>query len=225
MTRTLAATAALAALALAACSSPNSGSDPQGAQSPASSPAATESTEDGADPVADLHRVDSAPGQSTGGRAGGASGTGQIAERPESAGPPTEPSGKWPEEQETAWEYSEDTGWYEVPVNLGVGADDFNPAPAPGPQIDVPHTDTCPYHEEVGAVDGSVSDQIDRALELGCELDIHGTVSFGQPLDAPANSSGTYSLTSVHDALSVIEMCEQGYIPADDPWCDPDFPG
>lgn len=114
------------------------------------------------------------------------------------------------EATESAWAYHEEHGWYEYPV---ITDDQSDSEPAqPGPEIDAPAVEPCPYHEEVGAVDGSVSHQIAKALELGCEMGIHGEIDFEQPLDAPENSSGTYSLTSVEDALSLSEMCDQGYI-------------
>lgn len=210
----LTSTAALAALALAACSSPDSGQEAETAQVADSSPAATESTEDWQD---DAHWA-GAPEQPA------ESDSTPLSERPESAGPPSESSGRFDEDQETAWEYSDEIGWYEYPVNVNVDHD-AEPETFSGPEIDAPYVETCPYHEEVGQVEGSIQDKIDKALELGCEMGIHGDITFEQPIDAPPNSDGTYGFTSVEDALSIPEMCEQGYIPEDDQWCDPDFEG
>ncbi|TLP71270.1 hypothetical protein [Nesterenkonia sphaerica] len=61
-------------------------------------------------------------------------------------------------------------------------------------------------------VDGSRSDQFDKALELGCETGIHGEINFTQPLDPAEKGTGVYSLTSPDHALSVADMCDQGYI-------------
>lgn len=79
-----------------------------------------------------------------------------------------------------------------------------------GPRINAPAVPECPHHEEVGQLE-EVSDQIDLAFELGCEADIHGEITFSEPL--PGNVVG---LISVDDAMSVQQMCDGGYIPEED---------
>lgn len=80
-----------------------------------------------------------------------------------------------------------------------------------GPRIKEPEpVAACPYHEEVGAVQG-VKAQVDLALELGCEADIFGEVIFTEPLPG-----GVSSLISVEHAMSVQEMCDEGVMNKDD---------
>lgn len=95
--------------------------------------------------------------------------------------------------------------------------EELNPAPPQipdgytGPRIEEPDpVPACPYHEEVGAVRG-VKAQVDLALELGCEADIFGEVTFTEPLPG-----GAIAIISVEHAMSVQEMCEEGIINEED---------
>lgn len=93
-------------------------------------------------------------------------------------------------------------------------ADENQPADFPddyaGPRINVPDVPDCPYHEEVGAL-SDTREQIELAIDLGCEVDIHGEITFTEPL--PGN---VYGLISTERALSVNEMCDQGYMHPED---------
>lgn len=163
-TRTiLTSTAALAALTLAACSSPDSGSEVETAPVADSSPAATETTDDGPDSST----------QSDGGYEGS---------------------------EHTNWTYDDERGWYEEEVK-------------PAPHAEAPPVEPCPHHEEVSGVNGDRAEQFDRAVSLGCEVGIHGEIDFAQPLDPAEDGSGVYSIIDPEHALSVAEMCDQGYMP------------
>ena len=93
-------------------------------------------------------------------------------------------------------------------------ADEHPPADFPddyaGPRIDVPDVPDCPYHKEVGAL-SDTREQIELAIDLGCEADIHGEITFTEPL--PGN---VYAIISTERALSVNEMCAQGYMHPED---------
>lgn len=93
-------------------------------------------------------------------------------------------------------------------------ADEHPPADFPddyaGPRISVPDVPDCPYHEEVGAL-SDTREQIELAIDLGCQADIHGEITFTEPL--PGN---VYALISTERALSVNEMCAQGYMHPED---------
>ena len=95
--------------------------------------------------------------------------------------------------------------------------EELNPAPPQipdgytGPRIEEPDpVPACPYHEEVGAVQG-VKAQVDLALELGCEADIFGEVTFTEPLPG-----GVYAIISVDHAMSVQELCDEGIMNEED---------
>lgn len=91
---------------------------------------------------------------------------------------------------------------------------DDRPGP-PGPKIDTPYVEPCPYHEEVSQED-DVQAMTERALELGCEPDIHGGIEFEEPLEEYEDGGGLYGLISTGHALSVQQMCDQGYISDED---------
>lgn len=104
-----------------------------------------------------------------------------------------------------------------LPETVSQEDEELNPAPPripdgyTGPRIEEPDpVPACPYHEEVGAVQ-DVKAQVDLALELGCEADIYGEVTFTEPLPG-----GIIAIISVEHAMSVREMCDEGIINQED---------
>lgn len=90
----------------------------------------------------------------------------------------------------------------------------FAPDPVTGemdyadPEIDAPPVEPCPYAAEVDAV--AFDDKFQRALDLGCEHDIHGDITFTEPIKGPDGEM--LGLLSPDHALSMKEMHEAGYI-------------
>lgn len=77
-----------------------------------------------------------------------------------------------------------------------------------GPEIDAPAVEPCPYAAEVDAV--AFDEKFQRALDLGCEHDIHGDITFTESIQGPDGEM--LGLLSPDHAMSMEELHEAGYI-------------
>ncbi|OAV62954.1 hypothetical protein [Enteractinococcus helveticum] len=77
-----------------------------------------------------------------------------------------------------------------------------------GPEISAPPVEPCPYIEEINAVE--FDQQFQRALDLGCEHDILGDITFTEPIQGP--DGPMLGLLSPAHAMTIEEMHAAGYL-------------
>ncbi|NDK31275.1 hypothetical protein [Nesterenkonia haasae] len=114
-------------------------------------------------------------------------------------------------------------------------AQDSEPTPEPTPtptpdsyetygprfalDIEDPDAEPCPYGAEVAQVEGHV-EQFNRALELGCYMDIYGVIEFTEPVVTNQWNEKTDRFVDHSSALTPDELCDEGYISAEE--CEAD---
>lgn len=80
---------------------------------------------------------------------------------------------------------------------------------APEPRvIHAPSVEPCPYTDEVDAV--AFDEKFQRALDLGCEHDVYGDITFTEPIQGPDGEM--FGLLSPEHALTMEELHDAGYI-------------
>ncbi|MDZ5077854.1 hypothetical protein [Nesterenkonia sp. HG001] len=100
----------------------------------------------------------------------------------------------------------------------------------PRPVINAPEVEPCPYQDELAAQAPDDPDEfldemdslISEAIDLGCEPDIHGSITFEEPVYVYDDGSTLDELISVRHAMSVDDMCDEGYISEED--CENELP-
>ena len=74
-----------------------------------------------------------------------------------------------------------------------------------------PEVEPCPYAEEVKELETNTA-QFSRALELGCEHDVDGSIEFEDPIEYMDDGTPVMGIINPLYALTDVEMLDQGII-------------
>lgn len=74
-----------------------------------------------------------------------------------------------------------------------------------------PEVEPCPYAEEVKELETNTA-QFSKALELGCEHDVDGSIEFEDPIEYMDDGTPVTGIINPLYALTDVEMLDQGII-------------